>query len=176
MKLNYTPQLSDVIAIAIGVSMALIITGGVPLGTDDEQTTGLNSIDVIDLDILETANGRMQSYEKVYALYKDYYIPPKEKSTPSGEQGKDRLANEKDTIEVDNRLYQLQATFIAEQAMAVIMIKNQKGKLEDTVLLKRGERIGRYIISQVNRTEVVLVSEDNQQPLFLKLFERESSK
>ena len=173
-KVKYIPKLSDAIAIVFGASVTLLMTGGVPLGFDQQDIARLEEITSVNLSSLDSREKKNESYEKIYALYERYYTPPiKPENKVDSVQDTNGKKDAQDTLEVDNKLYQLQATFISEQAMAVIMVKTKEGKLEDTVLLKKGEKIGRYVITQVNRTEVVLAPEKGTQPLFLKLFERD---
>ncbi|TMX44369.1 hypothetical protein DA096_15340 [Vibrio rotiferianus] len=171
MKMYSVPKMSDIVAILIGTSVTLFITGGVPLGEEQQEVARLKDIKSLNLGNVESDEGMLQSYDRIYTLYKPYYTPPEGPELKQDRINVDRAKGAQDTLEVDNKLYQLQATFISEQAMAVIMVKSKEGKLEDTVLLKKGEKIGRYVITQVNRTEVVLAPDKGNQPLFLKLFE-----
>ncbi|NOH65208.1 hypothetical protein [Vibrio rotiferianus] len=171
MKTNYIPRVSDAIAVFIGMCVTFLITGGIPWNSEPQELVKMQEIMSLNLSGVESGEGGNQSYERIYNLYERYYESPKKNEPKAGSIQPSE--NKQDTLEVDNKLYQLQATFISDQAMAVIMVKSKEGKLEDTVLLKKGEKIGRYVITQVNRTEVILAPDKGNQPLFLKLFERD---
>ncbi|WP_182034786.1 hypothetical protein [Vibrio diabolicus] len=176
MRKKYIPQPIDFVSIALGIGSTLLITGGIHISSDSQEEASLLDPPRVELLESNTDGGAAQAYATVYSLYERYYAPPKEKNGIVEKEKANSKKDEKDTLAIDNKLYQLQATFIAEQAMAVIMIKTKEGKVENTVLLKEGEKIAHYLIAQVNRTEVVLVSEHDQNPLHLKLFERDINK
>ncbi|WP_411063171.1 hypothetical protein [Vibrio rotiferianus] len=173
-KIRYIPKLGDLIALVCGFLVTLVFTRGLYL-TEDQDTSN-TSKRFIPLSLPSNASKETDysSYNELFDLYSKYYVT--EEEVDQSVKASDAENNKSEqTLEVDQNIYQLRATFISDKAMAVIMVKSLEGKLEDTLLLTKGDLVGHYVISSVERTEIILESPNQQAPLHLKLFERKNS-